>query len=440
MSEDDVEEIQRCIDEILGMLSEGSGKKVTREELEREFQKFLEYGVPIEHAKQTLLKKYGGTVGGIRASSERVLMVDLQPNETNVHLVGRIISVNPKQITVKDEARTIFYGIIGDESGSVQFTAWKDFELVKGDVVEVSNAYTREWQGGVQVNFGDRTVIEKTDETRLTVSDYEPREYKIKDLRAGIGPVDITVRILEIGKREVTVANTAKTVYSGMCGDETGKAQYTSWHDFSLNAGDIVRVAGGYVRSWKGIPQITFDENATVEKLAGDKIPLKVIKTQQISLHELVERHGALDVSVEGTVIEIREGSGVVVRCSECNRVLRNDECTIHGKVKGVSDLRLKVVLDDGTGSISGIIGREQTEQLLGKTFDEWKKLGDQSSDNAVVRDELNQMLFAHRIGLEGNALGDMYGVSVIAKKAWFADFDIKAESEKLKSELEEFT
>ncbi len=57
MSEDNIEQ---QIDDILEALRETSGKEVSRDELEKELKKFLEYGVPPDHAKQTLVKKFGG--------------------------------------------------------------------------------------------------------------------------------------------------------------------------------------------------------------------------------------------------------------------------------------------------------------------------------------------------------------------------------------------
>jgi replication factor A1 len=184
------------------------------------------------------------------------------------------------------------------------------------------------------------------------------------------------------------------------------------------------------VKAWKGIPQVTFDEKATVEKLDANRISKKDVKTQKIMLSELVDRNGALDVYVEGTVIEIRKGSGLVQRCPECNRVLQDGECVVHGAVEGKADVRMKLVLDDGTGSVSAILGKEVTEKLLGKT------ISDSSHDDVV--EEMNSMLFGHRISLQGNALGDQFGVTVIVRDAKRADFDIAAEAERLSQELEE--
>jgi replication factor A1 len=182
---------------------------------------------------------------------------------------------------------------------------------------------------------------------------------------------------------------------------------------------------------------LTFDEKATVEKLDKSKLPGE-IQTQKIPLHMLVERHGALDIEAEGTVVEIRPGSGLIMRCPECDRVLWNDECKIHGKVEGKLDIRIKLVVDDGTGAVSAIIGRELTEKLLGKTLEECEKLVENSKDENALVDEMNKLLFTHRINVQGNALGDNFGTTIIAKEAKLVDVDIDREVKKLSQYLEE--
>jgi hypothetical protein len=59
----DEDGIAAQIDEILEALRDTPGKDLGRDVLEKELRKFLEYGVPFEHAKQTLVKKFGGTGG-----------------------------------------------------------------------------------------------------------------------------------------------------------------------------------------------------------------------------------------------------------------------------------------------------------------------------------------------------------------------------------------
>ena len=75
------EDLKLHIEELINIL----GEKITVEELERELKRFLEYGVPIEQAKKTLLKKHG-----ISSHQDRTLVMDLRPNERNVHILTEV--------------------------------------------------------------------------------------------------------------------------------------------------------------------------------------------------------------------------------------------------------------------------------------------------------------------------------------------------------------
>lgn len=430
MSGDQLEEMQSYIDDVFELVSEQPENSVTRDELQQEFKKFMEYGVPLEHAKQTLLKKYTDQESSAVQTSERVLIHDIEPNAFNVNLLGRILSINPKEITARGEPKTIFYGILADESGTISFTAWHDFQLSKGDVVSISNAYTKEWQGNPQLNFGEKSqVMIKKDSTLETIQN-EPREFKVKDFRAGLGSVIATAQIVEVNKREVEVNSKKKTVFSGVLADETGKAQFTAWHDFKLSPDDVVKITGGYVKSWKGIPQFTFDEKATVKKLQRKKLVIDFDAPQHLTMHELVEKRGGLDIEVTGTVIAIKNGSGLVQRCPECNRVVYNGECSIHGSVKGVEDLRLKLVLDDGSGTVNCTLGKQPTEELLDTPLKQWKTLD--------ADEFLKEKLYGHRLTIAGNALGDQYGTTVIGKQAMLSDYQVVQETDKILQSLED--
>ena len=58
-------------------------------------------------------------------------------------------------------------------------------------------------------------------------------------------------------------------------------------------------------------------------------------------------------------------------------------------------------------------------------------------NENALL-DKINKTLFAHKISMQGNALGDEFGTSLIARDAKLVDVDIKEEAERLSQELED--
>ena len=429
MSSNDQSEISSHIEDITKALGDKVGKEVTVDELEKQLQKFLEYGVPIQQAKKTIIRKYGSSS---TVTEKRKLLKELQPNESSVNVIGRIITVNPKEIELKGEKRKIFYGMIADESTVLPFTAWRDFNIEKGQVVRVTNAYTKPWQGIPQLNFGEYTRIEPAEEEIPDTQ--EPRKCKVDELKSGLGSIEIVAKILSVKEKEVEVEGSKKKVYFGIIADETGKAQFTAWHNFDLKEGDVVKISGGYVKSWRGIPQLTFDEKCEVKKLSPDKI--KEVNIRKYKIWELIEKGGALDVEVEGNVIEIREGSGVIVRCPECNRVLSEGKCKVHGSVNGVYDLRAKIVLDDGTGAVNVIVNRDLTEKILNRSLDELKELYTTTEEKA--QDIIKNSLLAKKIRVVGNALRDGFGTTIIARDIDEVDVDVKEEAKKLLQEIRE--
>ena len=147
----------------------------------------------------------------------------------------------------------------------------------------------------------------------------------------------------------------------------------------------------------------------------------------------MVEKRGALDVEIQGTIIEIRPGSGFIMRCPECNRVLQNDECSIHGKIDGKPDLRIKLIVDDGSGAVNSVLNQKNSENILGKTIDECKK-----TENEDLIEEIKKQLFAQRVIMKGNALGDNFGTTFIPKEVKILDVKIEEEAEKLSEALED--
>jgi replication factor A1 len=429
------------LEDILLALGDKVGTTVTAEEVRKELQRYLDYGVPPAQARTTILRHYGvgGGAPAANAGSSRKTLAELRPNESFVNLLVRIVTIHDKEILVKGEKRTIQYGILGDESMTRSFTAWKPVQVQKGDVVKVIGAYTREYQGNVEVQLGDRVILESAPADSVPAAP-APRTLKVHDLAAGQSNVGVAARVLNVAPRSVTVQGTAKTVWSGILADDTGKVGFTSWHDFGLREGQALRIQGGYVRSFRGAPQFTFDEKATVEPLADDA----VASTQEIEsagptpVAELYLGSGALDVVIEATLVEVRPNSGLVYRCPECKRTLQGDACLQHGKVQGQADLRIKAVLDDGTGAINAVLGREITQALLGKSIDEATRMAKDAMTPDVVEAEVKAKVLARPLRCRGNVVVDDFGPTLLVHEAAFLQRDLASAAEALLAELEE--
>lgn len=435
----DDEQLAPHVEEIARAL----GERLSEEEIANELKKYVEvYRLSIPMAKRTIVKKYGGDSSGFSAGFQRKL-AEIRPNEPNVDFVAKILSANSKDITVKGEKKNIMFGFIGDDTTTLPWTAWdtEGMELQKGDVISVKGAYSREYQGRVQINFGNRVSIKKEDPS--TIGDIQiaagpPRVATIGQLREGMGYVEVKGRILSIDSREVTAKGEQKKIFSGVVADETGKVQFTAWSDFRLKQGEVVRISKATVKAWRGIPQLNFDERAELTKVLEAFPSVEELqKSGRSMIAEFASRGGAQDAAIEGVVIEVREGSGLVMRCPECKRALQKGTCKVHGRVEGYPDLRIKATLDDGSGAVSLVIGRELTEKLVDTTLDESMRKAKEAMNFDIVKDMIDEKLTLKVLDVTGNITADAYGLSMIVKEAELAKREVKKEAERLLVELE---
>jgi len=419
------------------------GDKLSEEEIAKELTRYVDvYRLSIPMAKRTIVKKYGGDASTFSTGFQRKL-AELRPNEPNVDFVAKVLSVNEKEIQARGEKKAIVFGFLGDDTTTLPYTAWdvEGLVLAKGDVISVRGAYTKEYQGRVQVNFGNRVSIKK--EEPSTIADSEiaqgpPKVTTIGELREGMGYVEVKGRLLSIDTREVTVQGEAKKIFSGVIADESGKVQFTAWSDFKLRQGEVVRISKATVKAWRGIPQLNFDDRADVTKVK-EKFPSEE-ELQRVGVRMIAEiagRGGAADATVRGVLLEIREGSGLIMRCPECKRALQKGICKVHGRIEGYPDLRIKAILDDGSGAVSVVMGRELTERLLGMTLDEGMAKAKEKMDLEVVKDMMDEQLTLKVATVTGVIMADSFGLSMIAKDAELPTKDIKQEAERLLVELE---
>ncbi|GAA0549140.1 replication factor A [Halorubrum ejinorense] len=112
--------------------------------------------------------------------------------------------------------------------------------------------------------------------------------------------------------------------------------------------------------------------------------------------------------TVEGALVDIQSGSGLIKRCPEddCTRVLQNGRCSEHGQVEGEFDLRIKGVLDDGETVTEVIFDREATEKLTGMGLEEAKDMAMDALDTTVVAEEMGDDVLGRYYRVTGPTFG----------------------------------
>jgi len=437
----EIEELTPTIEEMKRVL-EG---KVDESTLIEELNTYLNiYKVSLEAAKRGILRKYGGDTGFVTAEAVNKKISELEGNEQNVDLLARVVFVEDREIQTKNGPRSITSGILGDDTGTVPFTSWESgkFQLEKGVTYLFKNVYAKTWNEKVQVNMGNRAEVERKDDVELgmperTIS-YSSREAKVAELREGMSSVTITGKILSVGPKDITSRGEKKTIFTGILADESGKVEFSAWSDFGLEQDEVIQIKNAYVRAWRGIPQLNIGDRSEVSRVDDDfDQDLDMDGSTVKAIGELVAVGGGLDVTVVGSVVDLRAGSGLIKRCPECNRSVFNDECASHGRITPVQDLRMKAVIDDGSGALTAIINREITEALTGITLDEAVEMARDNLDSDAVSRKMEEMIIGRWVQVRGNVISDEYGLMLISREACMDELDVKSEAEKLLHELE---
>ena len=420
------------------------GDRIDEEQLVSELTRYIdEYHVGIDAAKRGIIRKYGNTDTSsfVTAGSVVKKIGELSGTEQNVDITAKVVYVNNKEITVKGLAKTIVSGILGDETGTASFTMWEpgSVALEKGSVYNFKNCYCKLWNEKVQINLGNRARVEPASGVTMELPEREIQttsvECKVADIKEGMNSVTVTGRIMSAESREVLVKGVPKTVYSGILADDTGKIQYSAWSDFSLKEGETICVKNAYIRGWKGIPQLNLGDRCEVSRVETKFENIDAGSSKR-TIDEVARVGGGLDITVEGLVVDLKAGSGIIKRCPSCNRSILNGVCTAHGQVEGVPDLRLKVVIDDGTGAIGAIINRADTEKLTGVSMAAAQGLAAAQGEGVVGREMAGRILMK-RVRVSGNVMSDNFGPSMIVKSASIVEVDLEGEASKLLDEVE---
>jgi replication factor A1 len=435
----DTEELTPIKEEIKRVL----GDKIDDQQLENELRKYLdEYHISVDAAKRGIIRKYGGAdiTSAVTGAAVTKKIGDLVGNETNLDITAKVVFSASKDITVKGNNKTIISGILGDETGTVSFTIWEpgSIMLEKDAVYIFHNTYTKVWNDRVSVNIGNFGKVEPANGVVMDVPERQvapPSECKIGEIRDGMGSVTTTGRIVSVENREVMVKGVNKTVYSGVIADDSGKIQFSAWNDFGLKEGETVRIENAYIRSWRGIPQLNMGDRCEITRVNEQMDIMDTITKKTVA--EIVQIGGGLDITIEGLVVDIKAGSGIIKRCPQCNRSIMNGVCTTHGQVMGLNDLRLKAVIDDGTGAIGAVFNRKDTEYLTGISMTAAEGLAATQGEGAVAR-ELTSRVLMKRVSVNGNAMSDDFGPSIIIKGVKTVTTDIVSEANELLAQMEE--
>ncbi|NLV01298.1 replication factor A [Haloferax volcanii] len=200
--------------------------------------------------------------------------------------------------------------------------------------------------------------------------------------------VDVRAKVVELWEpRSESVAQV------GLLGDDSGRMKF-----IAFTTSELPELEEGKSYALGNVVTDEYQGNFSV----------KLNRTTSITeLDEEIEV-GDDSTSVEGALVDIQSGSGLIKRCPEegCTRVLQNGRCSEHGSVEGEFDLRIKAVVDDGDEVHEVIFNREMTEELTGIELDEAKQMAMDALDTTIVEEEMRGDLVGYYYRVTGPTLG----------------------------------
>ena len=365
-------------------------------------------------------------------------------SEGNVTVVGRLLASRNDVIHRRDGSGSIdvVRGRIADDTGAIGFLSWESFDHEVGSLLKIENAQVNVFRDTPEINIGSSSRIEiYHDSNFASAEDLVARSVsKIEDLRDGSRDVEIIVEIQKMIRRDFQGKDgESKSVWSGDVADPTGKCRTSMWEEppFDFESTPvIVRIKGARVRAWQGVPDITVDNSSQVEVLAaapwGEDVDL-ANNFVSVELDELSSGASRVGISTQGTIVSIREDSGIIYRCPECRRVLRDGECAIHGAQNGNMDVRLRMVLDNGKSTISLIVNKSATESLLGMSQADISSNVSENGSMQFIQD-LRERLLGRELLANGRTIVDEQGAMLLSDDVELIETDSVLAASELRS------
>ena len=386
---------------------------VDKAEVKADLENLVEYSVPVEEAKDSLRRKYGDGSSDSGGPTSKAV-AEIATGDSNVTVTGTVLTVGRRSIRYQGSDHVIVEGEIADESGKISYTAWEDFGLEPGQTVTVGNAGVREWEGHPELNLGESTSVGLADED-LAIDFPVGGDASLADLEPGDRGRNVEVRVLEVESKTIDGRDGETDILSGIFADETARLPFTDWnpHD-EIEADASIRIEDAFVREFRGVPSVNVSEFSAVTVL--DSPVAATDDARQLAVRDAIEEGGLFDVELVGNVIAVRDGSGLIERCPDCGRVVQNGQCRQHGTVEGVDDLRIKAILDDGTGTVTAILDDELTEEIYGGDVEDAKDHARDEMDQEAVADAIRETLVGREFRVRGSLSVDEYGANCNAR------------------------
>ena len=375
--------------------------------------------INVNQTSRVTVLREGGPAASM-PTDDPITLSEAMNREGFVNIIARLHEIKEDVIVSRESGKefNIVRGRLVDPTGSMTFVSWVPFAQEPGTLLKIDGASVRRFRNNPEINFSDETKIELYRDSKFPKLDKleDVMKSDISSLRDGMKDVRLVLQIESWQSREFTNAEgETQTVHSGDVLDPTGRCRLTCWSDFNPEPGSFIEISDARVQSWQGSPDLVIDDSKQATLL--DDGPWAQINPEshwvKVGLTELVTSGSRRGIETSGHIVSVRKDCGLIERCPECRRVLRDSSCQDHGPQRGQEDLRLRFVIDNGISNVSLIVGRESSENILGMDMPE-VAIQISTRGTESFTSELREKFLGQRVNIRGRSFVDDQGAMVI--------------------------
>ena len=181
---------------------------VTTDEIEDRLDTLVnEYQVPMDEARRSVISNYldetGADPDDLQSGNQEVDLADIDEADQWVDVTAKVVELwEPRSDAIGQ------VGLLGDETGTIKFTAWAKSdlpELHEDRVYRLGNVVTDEYQGQYSVKLNRTTTVEEVDLEMEVGDNTTEAEGALIDVQSGSGlikrcPEEGCTRVLQNGR------------------------------------------------------------------------------------------------------------------------------------------------------------------------------------------------------------------------------------------------
>lgn len=334
---------------------------------------------------------------------------EIKKELTDITIRGRILSKSKRETTTQKGPLVYFYGLIGDETGVLPYTAWylPDTVVEKSSYI-IKGAYSKIFKDKVRLYFDRRAVFTLIPDQIEVKREY--RKYKIRDISMKDRFVSVEGVVESQDERGYTSKDgEQKKLYRYVIRDNTGWIGITSFNT-RLEVGKAYEIEGARVDEFNGYYSLSLFGSSKISEISYN-----LNEKPGISLISEIENPvGGLRIT--GFPVSSGDRSGLVTRCPECRKLVDDLRCPDHPEKELELDIYLSFTIDDGSGYIMVNAGFDALKEILEKD-DSYLKNREKPPLKRDVSKMLEEKVLSRALEIQGNTRNTTRGIAFRALK-----------------------